>query len=215
MNLSSSMILDIAVLAFIVIAAIVGAIKGLFQSIIGFAVIGVSIFAGYRLAPLVTPKAVEWVYPRISDKLLDLAAKRNIDLSLLNQEQTDSLLKSIMTPATRIVCWIIIAIICMILLGLVGTLVSKLIEKTPGVNGTNKLLGAVLGAFLAVLVCYMLVFGISKAGMGGVLAIKFEDSIAYKILYSLVPKSSDVIGINLPGIGEIDLKELFKGDVKQ
>ena len=215
MNLSSSMILDIAVLAFVVIAAIVGAIKGLFQSIIGFAVIGVSIFAGYRLAPLVTPKAVEWVYPRISDKLLDLAAKRNIDLSLLNQEQTDSLLKSIMTPATRIVCWIIIAIICMILLGLVGTLVSKLIEKTPGVNGTNKLLGAVLGAFLAVLVCYMLVFGISKAGMGGVLAIKFEDSIAYKILYSLVPKSSDVIGINLPGIGEIDLKELFKGDVKQ
>ena len=215
MNLSSSMILDIAVLAFIVIAAIVGAIKGLFQSIIGFAVIGVSIFAGYRLAPLVTPKAVEWVYPRISDKLLDLAAKRNIDLSLLNQEQTDSLLKSIMTPATRIICWIIIAIICMILLGLVGTLVSKLIEKTPGVNGTNKLLGAVLGAFLAVLVCYMLVFGISKAGMGGVLAVKFEDSIAYKILYSLVPKSSDVIGINLPGIGEIDLKELFKGDVKQ
>ena len=160
MNLNAGQILDIAVLIFIAAAAIAGAIKGLFKSIIGFAVMGVSIFAGYKLAPLITPKAVEWVYPKVSDKLLAIAQKKNIDLSLLNQEQTDSLLKSIMTPATRVVCWIIIAILFMIVLGLLGTLLGGAIDKVPGIKATNKLLGAVLGAVLALLVCYMRGFGI-------------------------------------------------------
>ena len=157
-----------------------------------------------------TPKAVEWVYPKVSDKLLAIAQKKNINLSLLNQEQIDSLLKSIMTPATKVVCWIIIAILFIILLGLLGTLIGGMIDKLPGIKATNKILGALLGAFLALLVCYMLVFGISRVGMGGAFESKFEGSIAYKVLYSCVPKSSDVIGINLPGVGEINLKDFFK-----
>ena len=210
MNLNAGQILDIAVLVFIAVAAIAGAIKGLFKSIMGFAVIGLSIFAGYKLAPLVTPKAVEWVYPKVSDKLLAIAKKKSIDLSLLNQEQIDSLLKSIMTPATRIICWIIIAIVFIVLLGLLATLLGGMIDKLPGVKATNKVLGVVLGGFLAILVCYMLVFGISRVGMGGAVESKFEGSIAYRVLYSCVPKSSDVIGINLPGVGEINLKDFFK-----
>ncbi len=210
MNLSASQILDIAVLIFIAAAAIAGAIKGLFKSVINFVVIGVSVFAGYKLAPMVNPKVVEWVYPKVSDKLMVIAQKKGIDFSLLNQEQIDSVLKSIMTPVSRVACWIAIAILLMIVLSIVGTILSKVIESTPGIKGTNRVLGAVLGAVLALLVCYMIVFGISKLGVGGAFLSRFEDSIAYKVLYSCVPKSSDVIGINLPGIGEINLKDFFK-----
>ena len=210
MNFSASQILDIVVLAFIAVAAIVGAIKGLFKCVINFVVIGLAVFLGYKIAPLVNPKVVDWVYPKVSDKLMAIAQKKNIDFSLLNQEQIDSVLKSIMTPVSRVVCWIVIAVVLMILLGLIGTMLSSIIEKTPGMKATNKTLGAVLGAVLAILVCYILVFGISKLGGGGAIQSRFPDSIAYKVLYSLVPKSSDVIGINLPGIGEINLKDFFK-----
>ncbi len=216
MNLSPATIFDIVVLAVIGMAAVLGAIKGFFKCCIGVVVIGGSIFIGYKLAPLVTPKAVEFVYPKIADKLIAFATKRGIDLSLLNQEQTDSLLKSLMTPATRIACWIIIALLCMFILGFAGTLLGKVIEKTPGVKGTNRVLGAVVGAVMAFIVCYMLVFAFARLGMGDFLAQKFDGSIAYKILYSCVPKTTGSIGIDLPFIGEINLKDLFKnGDIPQ
>ncbi len=215
MSLTAPQIFDIVVLAVIVMAAILGAIKGFFKSCIGIVVIAASIFIGYKVSPLVTPKAVEWVYPRISDKLLAYATKRGIDFSSLTQEQTDSLLKSLMTPAAKIVCWIIIAIVLMFVLGFLGTLISKAIENAPAIKGADALLGGVLGAVMAFLVCYLFVFAFAKAGMGEYFAGKLDGSIAYRILYSCVPKAAGSIGINLPGIGEINLRDFFRNDSAQ
>ncbi len=216
MSLTSAQILDIVVLVFVAGAAIIGAIRGFFKSIIGVAVIAGSIFIGYITAPMVTPSVVNFLYPRISDKLLEFASRRAIDFSDLTQEQTDTLLKSLMTPATKIACWVVIAIICMIVLGFLGTLIGKAIDQAKAIKSTDALLGAVLGFVTAFLICYLLVFGFVRVGMGDFLAEKFSGSIAYKILYSCVPKASGVIGIELPFVGEIDLKELFKGlNVKQ
>ena len=210
MNFSSAQILDLVVLAVLAGAAIIGAINGFFKSIIGVAVIGGSIFLGSKLGPLAAPKAIDWIYPHISDKVLAFANKRGIIPADLTPAQTDDLLKSLMKPAGRVVCGIIIAILCMILFGFLGTLIEKGIDSAPVIKGTNKLLGALMGVILAFLVFYILVFAFSKLGMGDYLAGKFEGSIAYRFLYSCVPNSEDAIGINLPYIGELDLKSLFK-----
>ncbi|MBQ9912569.1 MAG: CvpA family protein [Firmicutes bacterium] len=212
MNLNPSQIFDLVVLIVIAIFAILGAIKGFFKSCIGFAVIAGSIFIGFKVAPPVTPKVVEWLYPRISDKLLNFATKRGLNLSGLTQEQTDSLLKSLMTPATRICTGIVIALVCMLILGFLGTLIGKMIDKAPGIKGANSVLGAVLGAATAFIICYLLVFAAVKLGMGDYFAQTFDSSIAYRILYSCIPKTAGSIGIDLPFIGEINLKDLFKNE---
>ena len=214
MELSISMIVDLSVLAFLLLFIIIGAIKGLFKSLIGVVVVAGSVYLGYRFSPALTPKAVEWVYPRISGKLASfIGSKFGYDMSTVTPETMQRVMTPVLSPVVRVVLWALITVIALLLLGFVGGLIGKLIKKTDGLKSFDRTMGAILGFITAFAICFLLVFGISKFGMTDFIGEKIDGSVSYKILNAFVPDSTGSIVVDLPVFGEVHLDQVFNLDM--
>lgn len=212
MSLTTGNIIDIAVLAFILIKVIAGAIRGAFKSVIGLVVLGVSVFLGYYISPMLTPGVVDWVYPKISDKLTGLAAEKlGMAAELISAESLESTVKPVLNKPARIVLWVIISVVALLILDIIAKLINKAIKNTPILKGANRGLGAVIGLVVSFAVCFGLTFAISAVGLSDYAEQKTDGSVSYQFFSGLVPKrvKNESGVINIPVIGEVNVSELF------
>lgn len=201
--------IDIIVLAFLALSMIRGAIRGLFKSVIGLAALGVSIAAGYFTAPLISPKAVDWLYPKLEEKLL---AYTEAKFGLVPGENFEATIKPTLQPYANTIVWVLISILVFIILEVINHAIQNSLKDKPVINAMNRLLGACMGLVVALAICFGLVYATAKLGVSEVLADKLNDSMVYNMLLSFVPDGVILESkiINIPFIGEINLEELFR-----
>ncbi len=201
--------IDIIVLIFFVFSIIRGAVRGLFKSIIGLVSLGASVAAGYFAAPLISPKAVDWLYPRLEEKLL---AYTEAKFGLVPGENFEATIKPTLQPYANTIVWVLISILVFIILEIICNAIQKSLKDKPVLNAMNRLLGAGMGLLVALAVCFGLVYATAKLGVSEVLADKLNDSMVYNMLLSFVPDGVILESkiINVPFIGEINLEELFR-----
>lgn len=206
MQMASSQVLDLVVLGILAVSIIIGAIRGLFKSILNIAIVVVSFFASKLISSWCATIVTDFVYPKLSGKLTGfVSGKIGFDVSLLDAEKMEIAIKSVLLPIVRYIIWIIIGIVIFIIFSLIGKMISKLIEDSDIAKKTNRILGAVLGLLTSLVVCFLIVFGVNKFGLMEATKAKFPDSIALNTLSHLLPENSEKIAINLPGMGEISL----------
>ena len=209
--MTTTNIIDICVLAFIVLSTIIGAVKGLVRSIIGFFSFALAIALGYFVSPIVTPSVVDWLYLRLEDKLMDFAESKMAGAAnIIATSNIEETLKKAIENFSHAASWIVISLVALIILNIIGRAIAKGVSKTPGIKGINSLIGAILGLITSVGICYCLVFAISRVGADELIGEDLTSSIAYNFLLSYVPMALEKItSINVQGIGEINLKDLF------
>ena len=80
--MTTGRIIDIAIVAIVLIAIIIGAIRGLFKSFIGVVIAVAAIFGAIFLSGLLVDTATEKVYPKYQDKLQKLVDEPSLHLNI-------------------------------------------------------------------------------------------------------------------------------------
>ncbi len=201
--------IDIIILVFLAFSIIRGAIRGLFKSVIGLGTLAGSVAVGYFTAPLISPKAVDWLYPRLEEKLI---AYTEAKFGLVPGENFEETIKPTLQPYANTIVWVLISVFAFILLEIICNAIHNSMKEKPVINAMNRLLGACFGLVVAVAICFGLVYAAAKLGVSEVLADKLNDSMVYNMLLSFVPDGVILESkiIEIPFIGEINLEELFR-----
>jgi len=138
--------IDAAIGAVLLLAFFLGWRRGLVTQLVSLASLIIAWYAAYRLTPVFLPHLERWLPPEVLSGIGHYETR----LSGFDWEQ----------PLLKVLAFILIVLAVKLSLTLLGYLLNA-IAKVPGLNGLNRLAGAVLAVLEAAVLVGLLVYALS------------------------------------------------------
>ena len=163
--MTASIIWDISLAVIILLVVFMGFGRGFLSSLISL----VGTAASCIVAALLSPKAANWIYDNYLAQTVEgsisesLSAKLDTFANLLNQmgladTVTDAANGTVRTLAVSLITVVVFLVIFLLAMLIVRLLIHAMrgVNRVPVLGGINRILGGVLGAGEAFLLCYVI-----------------------------------------------------------
>ncbi|WP_058303196.1 CvpA family protein [Gorillibacterium timonense] len=167
--------IDATIGAILLLAFVLGWRRGLITQLISLGSLIIAWYAAYRLTPALVPHLESWLPQELAEGIGHYEER----LSGLGWEQ----------PLLRALAFILIVLAVKVALTIAGYLLN-VIAKAPGLNGANRLAGAILALLEAAVLVSLIVYALSAAP-GDRFREKMAGSQSVVFIMDRIPKLLD------------------------